>query len=128
MRILPTRVHGVLDYTVGLFLIGAPWLLGFDYGGAETVVFVIFGVTAIFYSLFTDYELGVARMLNMRIHLLLDIAAGLFLAASPWLFGFADDVMIPHIVFGAFSVLVALSSETTAGRAVRHSRHHRHAH
>ncbi len=38
MRSIPTRVHGVLDYLVGLLLIGAPWLLGFERGGAETWV------------------------------------------------------------------------------------------
>jgi len=29
IRFLPTSVHGVLDYLVGMALIAAPWLFGF---------------------------------------------------------------------------------------------------
>ena len=59
---LPTRIHGVLDYTVGALLIALPFLLGFG-GGAQTWVPVALGAAAIVYSLFTDYELGVKKPL-----------------------------------------------------------------
>jgi hypothetical protein len=36
MRMIPTRVHGVLDYLVGALLVAAPWLFDFNRGGAET--------------------------------------------------------------------------------------------
>ena len=29
MRFIPTRIHGVLDYAVGVLLVAAPWLFGF---------------------------------------------------------------------------------------------------
>ncbi len=58
MRFIPTRVHGLLDYVVGMLLIAAPWVFNFDRGGAETWVPVALGVGALVYSLFTDHELG----------------------------------------------------------------------
>lgn len=111
MRIIPTQVHGILDYVVGALLIVAPWLFGFAAGGAETWLPVILGAGEILYSLVTDYELGIARALSMSGHLGLDLAAGLLLAVSPWLFGFAGAVWGPHLVIGAAIVLVSLMTE-----------------
>jgi hypothetical protein len=34
MRIIPTWLHGVLDYPLGVLLIALPWLGGFATGGA----------------------------------------------------------------------------------------------
>lgn len=108
MRFIPTRIHGMLDYGMGLILIAAPWLFGFARGGAETWLPVILGLGAIVYSLFTDYELGVVRKLSMPAHLTLDGLSGALLAVSPWLFGFADHVWVPHVVLGFLEIGAAL--------------------
>lgn len=115
MRWIPTRVHGVLDYLWGALLLASPWLLGFE-GGPETWIAVILALGAVVYSLLTDYELGVARVLSMRGHLLLDLAGGVLLVASPWLFGFADRVYLPHLGFGLFSVAASLMTQTRVRR------------
>lgn len=110
MRFIPTRVHGILDYLTGAFLIATPWLFGFASGGAETWLPVALGAGAILYSLFTDYELGVVKALPMPTHLLLDVLSGFLLAVSPWLFGFADAVFWPHLILGFFEVGAAFST------------------
>ncbi len=111
MRFIPTKVHGVLDYLVGAILAVSPWLLRFNRGGAETWVPVVLGAGAIFYSLFTNYEWGVARKLSMPTHLTLDLLSGIFLAASPWIFGFADHVYLPHLIFGILEIGVSLMTK-----------------
>lgn len=111
MRILSTKTHGVLDYLVGLLLLIAPWMLGFAQGGAETWVPVVLGAGAIVYSLLTNYEWGAARIIPMRVHLILDIMSGIFLAASPWLFGFSDYVYLPHLLLGIGEILAALITD-----------------
>jgi hypothetical protein len=116
MRFLSTRVHGVLDYLTGAFLILMPWLMWFAAGGAETWILVILGAGAIVYSLVTDYEWGVAKVLPMRVHLLLDLASGVLLAASPWLFGFHDHVYMPHVVLGLFEIGASLFTKTIPSR------------
>ena len=108
MRFIPTRVHGLLDYTVGAILAISPWLLGFNQGGAETWVPVLLGAGAILYSLFTNYEWGVSRRIPMPTHLLLDMLSGIVLALSPWIFGFADQVYLPHLIFGILEIVVPL--------------------
>ena len=112
MRFLSTKVHGYLDYIVGALLIAAPWLFDFDRGEAETWVPVILGAGAIIYSLMTDYELGATRGISMRTHLTLDLMSGVLLAASPWIFGFADYVYVPHLVLGILEIGASVMTKT----------------
>ncbi|MGE0755725.1 MAG: hypothetical protein AB7F89_16655 [Pirellulaceae bacterium] len=118
MRILPTSVHAVVDYLVGILLIAAPWLLGFANGGPAQIVPVALGIAVILYSLLTAYELGLWPVIPMSGHLALDAAGGIFLAASPWLFQFSDVIWWPHVVVGVGEVLAAVLTET-APRHVR---------
>ncbi|CAN5846931.1 SPW repeat protein [soil metagenome] len=121
MRVIPTLIHGFLDYGVALLLIVSPWILGFADGGAEQWVPVALGIFVIVYSLVTDYELSVARMLSMPAHLGLDIAGGAVLALSPWLFGFADEVWAPHLIFGILEIGASLLTQQVQGVTARSS-------
>ena len=112
MRIIPTRVHGMLDYLVGILLIASPWIFDFGDGGAKTWVPVVLGAGAIVYSLLTDYEFGIARVIPMPVHLMLDMGSGILLAASPWLFGFSDEVKWPHVILGLFEIAAAAMTQT----------------
>jgi hypothetical protein len=124
MRFIGTKTHGYLDYIVGALLVAAPWIFNFDRGGAETWVPVILGAGAILYSLFTDYELGASRQISMKTHLTLDMISGALLAASPWIFGFADYVWQPHLILGILEIGVALFTKTNPGTE-RSGHHHR---
>ncbi|MDT0157255.1 SPW repeat protein [Microbacterium sp. ARD32] len=116
MRFIPTKVHGILDYVVGVALVAAPWLFGFaNVGGAAVVIPIVLGVGLIVYSLFTKYEWGPFGLIPMPVHLAFDIVASLFLALSPWIFGFAGEsgnVWLPHVVVGAAVILVVIFSKT----------------
>lgn len=112
MRIISTKTHGYLDYTVGILLIVAPWLFDFYRGGAESWVPIILGAGTIIYSLLTDYELGASRTLSMKTHLTMDVIAGIFLAASPWIFQFSEYVFWPHLIVGIAEIGAALMTET----------------
>lgn len=108
MRVITTRTHGIIDYLFGLFLIAAPYLLGFADGSAAQWVPQLVGAAILGASLLTNYEYGALRLIPMPVHLALDIGTGILLAASPWLFGFADRVMWPHLILGLMEIGVAL--------------------
>lgn len=108
---ISTRVHGLLDYSVGLLFVLVPWIFGFAQGGVETIIFVALGMGALLYSLVTNYEWGLFKIIPMRAHLALDCLSGVLLIASPWLFGFADQVYVPHLLFGLFEIAVASMTE-----------------
>ena len=128
MRFISTKAHGVLDYLVGVILIAAPWVLGFARQGAETWVPVILGAGAILYSLMTNYELGMAKVISMRTHLGLDLMAGMFLALSPWIFGFNDVVYLPHLILGIAEVGASLMTDPVPYTSGSSRAHHQHAH
>ena len=117
MRFIPTRVHGVLDYVTAGVLIGAPSILGFRKNGMQTWLPMALGLGTIGYSLLTDYELGLFKVISMPMHLALDAANGALLAASPWLFGFAEEISAPHLGLGLFEIVVTASSQTTPAHA-----------
>ena len=128
MRFISTKTHGVLDYLMGIILIAAPWVLGFARQGAETWVPVVLGAGAILYSLMTNYELGMTKLISMRTHLGLDLMSGMFLALSPWIFGFNDLVYLPHLILGIAEVGASLMTSPVPYTNTSSRTHHQHAH
>jgi hypothetical protein len=112
MRFISTRVHGYIDYLFAILLIVSPWIFGFAIGGAAQWLPVVLGAGIIVYSALTDYELGMTRAISMPVHLGIDVAGGLLLAVSPWLFGFADIVFWPHLLLGLIEIGTALMTKT----------------
>ncbi|MGH3085188.1 MAG: SPW repeat domain-containing protein [Gaiellaceae bacterium] len=113
MRFIPTKFHAPLDYIVGVALIAAPWIFQFSEHTAATIVPIVLGIGLIAYSLLTDYELGVWKVAPMAVHNLIDVVAGTVLAASPFIFGFADEsanVWAPHVVVGPAAIFLGLTT------------------
>ncbi len=80
MQRIPTKVHGVIDYATGAFLLAAPNLLRLRNKRSRAALRVA-GGGALTYSLLTDYELGAYRKLPMPAHLALDASSGVALVA-----------------------------------------------
>ncbi|MBA3665059.1 MAG: hypothetical protein H0W61_12735 [Bacteroidetes bacterium] len=112
MKLLTTKVHGVLDYLMGTILMASPWIFGFAGHPTAKSIPMVLGAIMILMSLFTNYELAVSRKLSMKTHLTVDFISGAFLAVSPWLFGFNEYVYLPHLVFGIAEMGAALITET----------------
>ena len=124
MRMIPTRVHAMMDYTVGILLIAAPWIFRFaSESNAAKWISVIAGVAMIGMSAMTNYEGGfLTRAIPMRMHLMTDALLGIFLAVSPWLFGFADqgaNAWLPFVAIGIAEIGAAAmtSPEPDTARA-----------
>lgn len=116
-RFIPTKVHGALDYIVAIALIFAPMIFGFQsVGGAAVMVPMVLGIGLFLYSLLTDYEWGVIKVISMPYHLMIDIAAAVLLLLSPFIFGFNDEALnawLPHVIVGIAVILVVICSQRT---------------
>ncbi len=116
MKVIPTYIHGIFDYVGGIVLLFAPNIFGFsEMGGAAVIVPRVIGALVLMQAVLTDYEVGLLKILPMKVHLMNDYVASIFLALSPWIFGFATqakNVWMPHFVVGLLVFLLSLMTET----------------
>lgn len=87
---IPLLLHGIIEYVAGALFVLAPFIFGFD-ENAATALSIIVGVVILLIALATEYPAGVVRSLPLPAHIVLDYVLGVFLIASPFLFGFDDD-------------------------------------
>jgi hypothetical protein len=112
VRFITTPIHGVADYVMGALLVSSPYLFGFATGGPEQWLPIVLGLAVLLQTVMTRYELGLVPVISIPVHLGLDSANGLLLAASPWLLGFAHQVCWPHVLLGLIEIGTAGCTET----------------
>jgi hypothetical protein len=108
-RVIPfsTKVHGVLDYAIGILLISMPRLVDLPHDvPAARYVFIVLGGIHILYSLFTKYELGLIRVIPMSAHKILDYITAAMLMVAPWALGIADEITLPYVLLAIPQLLI----------------------
>lgn len=112
MRIIPTKVHGVLDYLSVAALLGLPRILGWD----ERVTNLLTGtaLATLVYSLLTRYEVGVAGVVPMKAHLALDGLGGAGLCASALVLRDQEEAGVVGALYGLgiFELSAAMMTQT----------------
>jgi membrane-bound metal-dependent hydrolase YbcI (DUF457 family) len=123
-RFVSTRTHAMIGYIVGLILIFAPNIFGFsDNGGAAVIIPRVVGIVLLLSELTTDSGLSLVGMIPMRMHLAMDVVAGLFLAVSPWLFRFNNQganawapLLVAGLAYVGLSAVTRTAVESRRGR------------
>ena len=112
---IPTSVHGTLDYIASGVNLAFPTLLELDDSPAAALIPRLDGIVGAGYGLITGYEFDLLKVLPMPTHLIFDAAKGALLASSPWLFDFAREgprYWLPHVLMGTADILAAMTSNT----------------
>jgi hypothetical protein len=104
MRFLPTKIHAGLDYILGVALSVFPFVTGVHQGGVIEWGPMLLGHSLIVYSLLTNYELGVLRLIPIRLHLLLDAVGGVMLIGVAILYGPSTAVWLSLLMLGAIEI------------------------
>jgi intracellular septation protein A len=97
---LSGKVHGFIDYLCAIVLFASPKLFHFTDQNIAPMAAMVLGAVILLYSLVTDYELGVIRMMPFSGHLLCDFVAGLALLGSPWHFHIDGNAAVVFVVIG----------------------------
>ena len=112
MRFVPTLFHGVIDYAVGVFLIGLSFFIGWSATPGWLVA--VAGAAAIFYSALTDYELGITRMMPMRAHLFLDALFGVAMFVLGSIVAGGSNLAWICYAIGIAAVILSVVTKTKA--------------
>lgn len=125
---IPLKVHNIMDYVGGAFLILAPFLFGFSAVDTARNVFMVGGFLLIMYSLFTNYYYAAIRVIPLGVHMAFDAVLAVVLIVAPWVFQYRG-VVTPgqetlHYVVGVGLLgLVALTAERTETEKREHHIH-----
>jgi hypothetical protein len=129
------KVHNVLDYIIGAFLVVAPWMFGFADIPAARTLFLFSGLALVAYSLLTNYYYSVAKVVPLGVHMTLDAMIGVVTILAPALFGYRELLTggqyALHVILGVGAIgLVALTKPRTETAktpveraAISHDRH-----
>lgn len=122
LKMIPTRVHGVLDLLTAGTMLTLPRALGWS--GNATRLLTDAAVGTIGYSLMTRYEMGLVKLLPMKAHLGLDAACGAALCAAPLLLpDEPDEVKQTLVGLGLFELAAAMATKTESAEEIAESIH-----
>ncbi|MDB6172355.1 MAG: hypothetical protein JWL59_1666 [Chthoniobacteraceae bacterium] len=99
-------IHGILDYLTGAFLVASPWLFGFANDKASSLLALGFGGFLIVYTLITDFEVAVIRLIPFPGHIFLDYLSIVGLVGAPILFAFHGAPAYVFVIVGLFDLVV----------------------
>jgi hypothetical protein len=121
-RPVDATLHGVVDYSAGTALLTIfPRLAGIE-GTRSARQIRTAGAIHAGYSAVTDYPLGVVRLLPYQVHLALDAAGAVALAATPFVTGQyrrGRRHWLPHVALCLFE-LASLAVTDPTGRGDYH--------
>ena len=106
---IPLTVHALAEPILAALFIAAPWLFGFDDIGAATAISIIAGLAVLLVGMSTDWKIAMVRKIPLPVHMALDFGLGVFLIASPFLFGF-DNESAPLVFFLVMGIALLLSA------------------
>ncbi len=112
---IPLTVHALSEPILAALLIAAPWLFGYDDVGAATAISIVAGLVVLLVGMSTNWKIAMVRKIPLAVHMALDFGLGIFLIASPFLFGFSDEspALIFFLVIGIALLLSALGTRWT---------------
>jgi len=81
MKIINSKIHGIIDYVVVLFLWLSPTL--FKLSPTIAAFTYALGGVHLILTLLTDFKLGAAKIIPLKLHGWIELVVGVILVASP---------------------------------------------
>jgi hypothetical protein len=114
-----TFVHGAVEYAAAALFIVAPFLFEFD-SDAATAISIVVGVAILVVTASSELPTGLAKVIPVTIHMVLDIVVAAVVIAAPFLFGFSGErgATAFFIVLGILHLLLTIGTRFLPARAV----------
>lgn len=110
--VIQSNLHGYLDYTYAPLVWAAPKIFRFENSRKATTLCKIVSGATVGYSLLTNYKLGAVKLVPYKTHAAIDLAAGVFNVAAPWLLGVQKNKSARNtlLVMGVTGIVVGVLS------------------
>ncbi|WP_422349500.1 SPW repeat domain-containing protein [Flagellimonas sp.] len=109
LRFITPTLHGVADYSAGLGLMIAPFLLNLGASSHLAIwISVLSGVAVFAASLLTDYRFSLLRVIPFQGHLAIDLVVAVSFMIIPFALGFTG-LDAAYYWFNATVVFVVVS-------------------
>jgi hypothetical protein len=114
-----TFIHGAVEYAAAALFIVAPFLFEFD-SDAATAISIVVGVAILVVTASSELPTGLAKVIPVTIHMVLDIVVAAVVIAAPFLFGFSGErgATAFFIVLGILHLLLTIGTRFLPARAV----------
>jgi hypothetical protein len=110
------KAFAAYDYVIGGWLIVMPWFFQFSNFFTPTVVSILLGLGIVVNGLFANNELGMVRFIPEYVHRLIDVVTGILLCIAPWLLGYHDIVIWPHVLTGLVYIMAVMLKKKAGKR------------
>ena len=99
------RTYNIVDYAAAVALIAIPFLFGFNEITVARNAFIVFGLVLFGYSLLTNYEYSLSKIIPMGLHMCLNFALGVAIYFAPYYLGYRLLLNMPQILIHMFTGL-----------------------
>lgn len=117
MKVIKVKIHNFIDYALALALLISPWLFNMESGSMASKIIYTIGLCLLLNSFITKHKFGLTKMLCVNTHLKVDLFLAVFLAASPWLYGFQKSYVLPHMFIGLLIIANVLLTKIPKKKA-----------
>lgn len=107
MKILNSRLHGLIDYIVVAFLMVAPTL--FELSDLISTLSYVLGLVHLMLTLFTNFQLGLVKVIPLKRHGLVELVVSIVLMSSPLILDDHVQSAIDKFFFCGLGVVVLLT-------------------
>ena len=108
MKIISSKVHGILDYITVIVFAIAPAVL--DLTGIPMALSYTLAIVHLLMTLLTDFSMGYFKLIPLKFHGWVEFAVGIIIPLTPFVLGFKGVSMYFYVFTGCLIFIVGLLS------------------
>ncbi|SHL80025.1 hypothetical protein SAMN05444266_10533 [Chitinophaga jiangningensis] len=113
-RNINSITHATADYLMGVMVAAAPWIVLYYNDYTATRISVVYAALILVMTFFTRFEGGFVRIIPYKVHLAIDMIAGIAFILLPWLLGLSSAATWTMSILGLIAVMTTMASEKRA--------------
>lgn len=106
MKIISIKNHGYLDYITVVAFALIPIIFGLE--GIQAYLSYALAAIHLLMTLLTDFPLGVAKVVPVKLHKIVEMLVGPVLIIAPWVLGFSGNFTARYVYIAMGIIIIAV--------------------